>query len=111
MLPKFCVGRYSIYTKANLASDTQEQLAMDNGVLFAAPIPEEGEADGNIIQAAIDQAIAESGEKAITGPSATPWLLTRISELTNGKSLAANVALLKNTALIGMGSRSANFSC
>ncbi|KAL1748462.1 Indigoidine synthase A like protein-domain-containing protein [Schizophyllum fasciatum] len=82
---------------------THWQLGMQNGALFAAPIPEEYEAAGRKIQAAVDQAVAESEANGVArrGKEATPWLLKRVSELTGGSSEASNVALLKNTALIG----------
>lgn len=76
---------------------------MQNGAIFAAPIPEEYEAAGHKIQAAVDQAVAESEANGVArrGKEATPWLLKRVSELTSGSSEASNVALLKNTAFIG----------
>lgn len=76
---------------------------MGNGALIAVPIPEEYEEAGRVIQLAADQAVAESEEKGIDklGKDVTPWLLTRIGELTGGSSLTSNIALLKNTALIG----------
>ncbi|KAK0208059.1 indigoidine synthase A-like protein [Desarmillaria ectypa] len=82
---------------------TQWQLGMDNGILIAAPIPEEHEKMGSSIQKAVDQAVRESEENGMSkrGREVTPWLLARIVELTGGESLNSNVALLKNTALIG----------
>lgn len=76
---------------------------MDNGALIAVPIPEEYEEAGRLIQLAVDEAVAESKEKGIdkSGKDATPWLLQRIGELTKGSSLTSNIALLKNTALVG----------
>ncbi len=76
---------------------------MDNGILIAAPIPEEHEKVGSSIQQAVDQAVRESEENGMSkrGKEVTPWLLSRIVELTGGESLNSNVALLKNTALIG----------
>ncbi|KAG7450569.1 indigoidine synthase A-like protein [Guyanagaster necrorhizus] len=82
---------------------TQWQLDMDNGILIAAPIPEEHEKIGSSIQQAVDQAVRESEENGMSkrGKEVTPWLLSRIVKLTRGESLNSNVALLKNTALIG----------
>lgn len=84
-------------------ADTQWQLGMQNGVLIAVPIPEEYEAVGEKIQLSVNQAVSESEQNGInkSGRDATPWLLNRIAELTKGESLASNIALLKNTALIG----------
>ena len=55
------------------------------------------------IQKAVEQAVAESEVNGMSrrGKEATPWLLGRVLELTKGSSLASNIALLKNTALIG----------
>lgn len=76
---------------------------MENGALIAVPIPEEYEAVGARIQEYVDQAVAESETNGINkkGRDATPWLLTRIGELSKGESLKSNIALLKNTALVG----------
>jgi pseudouridylate synthase / pseudouridine kinase len=76
---------------------------MRNGALIAVPIPPEYEEIGMTIQTAVDQAVAEAEENGVSkrGKEATPWLLTRISELTKGDSLESNIALLKNTALVG----------
>ena len=76
---------------------------MQNGALIAVPIPEEYEATGVEIQKMVDQAVKESEENGVSasGNDATPWLLSRIAELSSGKSLASNVALLKDAALVG----------
>jgi len=82
---------------------THWQLGMKNGALIAVPIPPEFEEAGMSIQKAVDQAVAESEENGISrlGKEATPWLLARVGELTQGTSRASNVALLENTALVG----------
>ncbi|KAK7468849.1 hypothetical protein VKT23_003350 [Stygiomarasmius scandens] len=82
---------------------SQWQLNMDNGALITVPIPEEYEAAGLEIQKAVDQAVAESEQNGVSksGKDATPWLLSRVAELTKGESLKNNIALLKNTALVG----------
>ncbi|KAG6856639.1 hypothetical protein H0H87_002229 [Tephrocybe sp. NHM501043] len=80
----------------------QWQLGMDNGVVFAVPIPNEYEEAGATIQQAVDQAVAESVENGVSklGKDVTPWLLSRVGELTQGTSRASNIALLENTALV-----------
>jgi pseudouridine-5'-phosphate glycosidase/pseudouridine kinase len=82
---------------------THWQLGMSNGALFAVPIPAEYEAVGSALQEAVEQAVRESEEQNISnlGKAVTPWLLNRVGELTQGKSLASNVALVENTALVG----------
>ncbi|KAI6008229.1 indigoidine synthase A-like protein [Pisolithus orientalis] len=82
---------------------THRQLGMTNGALFAVPIPEKYEANGAVIQEAVELAVRESEESGISklGKEVTPWLLKRVGELTQGRSLESNVALVRNTALIG----------
>ncbi|RPD55816.1 indigoidine synthase A-like protein [Lentinus tigrinus ALCF2SS1-6] len=82
---------------------THEQLGMSNGALFAVPIPEQYESVGEQLQRAVEQAVKESEENGVSrrGKEATPWLLKRVGELTAGKSLASNIALIQNTATVG----------
>jgi pseudouridine-5'-phosphate glycosidase/pseudouridine kinase len=83
--------------------DTQWQLGLQNGALIAVPIPHEYETAGEQIQKIVTQAVLESEENGVSrsGKDATPWLLDRVAQLTGGSSLVSNIALLKNTALIG----------
>lgn len=76
---------------------------MQNGALIAVPIPEEYEDMGKEIQEHVNQAVLESEQNGISksGKDATPWLLGRIAELSAGKSLPSNIALLEHTSLVG----------
>lgn len=67
-------------------------MGLQNGALFAAPMPEEFEAQGAEIQAAIERAVQESEANGISkrGKEVTPWLLARVAELTAGKSLQSS---------------------
>ncbi|KAI0825052.1 indigoidine synthase A-like protein [Trametes gibbosa] len=82
---------------------THKQLGMANGTLFAVPIPESYDEVGQELQRAVEQAVQESEANGVSrrGKEATPWLLKRVGELTSGKSLASNIALIENTALVG----------
>ncbi|TFY67141.1 hypothetical protein EVJ58_g1812 [Rhodofomes roseus] len=82
---------------------TQDQLGMKTGVLFGVPIPEQYQAIGEKLQESVEQAVRESEGNGVSklGKEATPWLLKRVGELTAGKSLTSNVALIENTALVG----------
>ncbi|KAG2023534.1 indigoidine synthase A family protein [Coprinopsis cinerea AmutBmut pab1-1] len=81
----------------------QLQLGMKNGMLFAAPIPEQYSVAGELIQQCVNQAVRESEENGVaqSGKDATPWLLGRVLELSKGQSLESNIALLRNNAVIG----------
>jgi pseudouridine-5'-phosphate glycosidase len=52
------------------------------------------------MERAINQAVAEAGAAGVRGQALTPYLLSRIAELTQGESLAANLALLENNAAV-----------
>lgn len=78
----------------------QWQLQM-GGVLIANPIPEDFEMDAAAIEAQIARAIAEADQRGISRKALTPFLLQRIYELTEGKSLIANIALVKHNAAVG----------
>ncbi len=93
---------YRIDTVQELAAafKTQNDLGFNGGMLVTNPIPEEYAMPLDTINAAIDQAIAECGEKGIHGKQTTPFLLARVAELTGGDSLASNIRLVYNNAKI-----------
>jgi pseudouridine-5'-phosphate glycosidase len=72
------------------------QLGLMNGILVTVPVPAADACDPEETEAAIAQATAEAEKAGVHGPAATPWLLRRVVELTDGRSLRANVALLQN---------------
>ncbi|KAM6137596.1 uncharacterized protein FYW35_014046 [Pterocles gutturalis] len=76
-------------------------LGLSSGVLIAVPCPQERAASGQIIEEAIQQALSEARSKGITGKELTPFMLQKISELTDGKSLDSNLALIQNNARVG----------
>ena len=86
---------------ANLI-DARNALRLNSGVLFAVPVPEQYEkATGAEIERCTTQAIREAKRRRISGRDVTPFLLKRIVELSKGKSLSTNIALVKNNAEVG----------
>lgn len=79
----------------------KKRLGLKGGTVVACPIPEEHEIAFEIIDKTIQAALLESREKGISGKRITPFLLDRIKELTEGKSLKANIELVINNALVG----------
>jgi pseudouridine-5'-phosphate glycosidase len=69
--------------------------------LVANPIPVEAEIARAEITPVIEQALAEAAAQGIAAKAVTPFLLNRIYELTDGRSLAANIALVLNNARLG----------
>lgn len=107
-LPAFYV-RDSGYPVPTTAADSCEatrilkawrELDAGNGLLFAVPVPEAEALPADEAERAIAQAVAEADERGIRGNAITPWLLARVVELTDGRSLAANKALLVNNARV-----------
>ena len=80
---------------------TKWQLGLDGGVVVSNPVPEAAAMRNEEIDAIIAQALREAGEQGVKGKSVTPFLLARIKELTGGRSLATNIALVKHNALVG----------
>ncbi|XP_044049278.1 pseudouridine-5'-phosphate glycosidase isoform X4 [Siniperca chuatsi] len=76
-------------------------LGLQSGVLLAVPVPEEHAAAGEQIEEAIQAAVTEASAKGITGRDVTPFILQKVNELTKGKSLEANIALIHNNAKVG----------
>ena len=76
-------------------------LGLRSGVVVAHPIPPEDEIPAAEIGAIIDRALSDLDRLGITGKDATPYLLGRIVEITDGASLTANIALVRNNARLG----------
>ncbi|MCT2538381.1 pseudouridine-5'-phosphate glycosidase [Sedimentimonas flavescens] len=94
--------------KAPLRADTAAQIAeahlmraqlgLNGGQLVASPIPPEAEIAREEIVPVIETALAEAAARGIAAKAVTPFLLQRIFELTDGRSLASNIALVLNNA-------------
>ena len=93
---------YRIDTEQELAQAfrVQNELGLGSGMLVTNPIPEEYAMPLDVINAAIDRAIAECDEKGIHGKDTTPFLLARVAELTGGNSLASNIRLVYHNAAL-----------
>jgi pseudouridine-5'-phosphate glycosidase len=80
---------------------TKWDLGLKGGILIANPIPEEYALDKAYIDKAIEDALYEAEKRNIKGKEITPFLLDKIKDLTQGKSLKANIELVKNNAHVG----------
>lgn len=83
------------------AAKAQWELGLQGGILLTNPIPESDSMDEEKINLAIEKALVEAEEKGIHGKETTPFLLSKVLEVTEGKSLEANIALVKNNARLG----------
>lgn len=77
---------------------TRELFDNHGGVLVANPVPEEAEIGREEMAVHIDAAIRAAEADKITGKAVTPYVLSKIFELTGGKSLDTNIALVRNNA-------------
>lgn len=91
---------YRLDSAAEIAAivHTQSQLGLRGGILVANPVPIESEADRETVDAAIEQALQEAETEQVQGKRLTPFLLSRLFDLTAGTSLVTNIALVENNA-------------
>ena len=80
---------------------TKWQLGLSGGVVVANPVPEAHAMPKAEIDAMTEQALREADEQGVCGKAVTPFLLARIKQLTGGRSLDTNIALVKNNAVLG----------
>ena len=107
-LPAFYTRRsgfsvdYEIDSPEELAKvfKVQRDLGLKGGVLVTNPIPEQYAMDFDVINKAIDEAIAESRKEGIKGKATTPYLLAKVKDLTGGDSLDSNIRLVFNNAAL-----------
>ena len=91
---------YEVDSPAELAKVfcTSQSLALKSGILVANPIPEQYSMDHEVINKAIEEALAEADRLKIHGKEITPFLLDKIQKITSGDSLEANIQLVYNNA-------------
>ncbi|WP_371038393.1 pseudouridine-5'-phosphate glycosidase [Rhodosalinus sp. FB01] len=83
------------------AHRTRAALGLAGGQLVANPVPDEAEIPAEEIAPLIARAAAEIAARGVTGKAVTPALLARLLELTDGRTLEANAALVLNNARLG----------
>ena len=80
---------------------TKWQLGLNGGVVVANPVPQADAMPKTEIDAMTEQALREAEAQGVNGKAVTPFLLARIKQLTGGRSLDTNIALVKNNAVLG----------
>lgn len=91
---------FRVDSTADLAKALQAKWNMDlkGGVVIANPIPEAFSMSKDLIDSAIEQALAEAELQGVRGKEVTPFLLAKIEQLTGGESLHSNIQLVLNNA-------------
>ena len=92
------VGGDRVVPRLVLVGRDAQKLA--TGILVTVPVPVADELPRELAERAIAQAVADANTKGIAGKALTPFLLARVSELTAGRSRAANTSLLNNNARV-----------
>jgi pseudouridine-5'-phosphate glycosidase len=78
----------------------QRSLGLHGGVLFCVPIPESAAIPAAEMEAVIERAVRDTEAAGIHGPAATPAVLSKVAELTEGRSVVANLALIEHDASV-----------
>jgi pseudouridylate synthase len=107
-LPAFYSRQSGLKTDARADSPTEaasyvrarDALGINSAILITVPVPAQREVPANVLQTALDRALAEASDAQVAGRELTPFLLKRLAELTEGATLSANVALLENNARV-----------
>ena len=84
---------------ANLMA-TKWSMGLKGGIVVANPIPKSSEIIASEIAPVIQKAVAEAAKQNISGKNVTPFLLAKLAEVTGGRSLKANLALVKHNAAL-----------
>ena len=79
---------------------TKWDLSIEGGLLVTNPIPKTFELEFAMMNEAINEAIIEADKEKIKGKEITPYLLSKVNEITQGKSLNANIKLIQNNAAL-----------
>lgn len=79
----------------------KNDLKIDGGVVIANPVPKEHELPKSYIDGIIEEAVKEAKAQGISGKDSTPFLLGKIVEKSEGKSLNTNIKLVENNAVLG----------
>lgn len=87
--------------QAAAAINAKYDLGLSGGMLVACPVPAEYEMPFDEMEKIISQALRECDEQGIKGKRITPFILSRVKDLTGGESLEANIKLVLNNADIG----------
>lgn len=78
----------------------RDELEMRNAILVTVPVPTEFEIPNSDLEAMLAEALKAAAQKGIKGKEITPFLLSQMSERSEGRTLAANIALLENNAKV-----------
>jgi pseudouridine-5'-phosphate glycosidase len=91
---------HRVESAAEVAAVLSNRTRPASGVLVGVPIPEADELDPVELDTVLTEALADCDAAAITGAAVTPFVLGRIAQVTDGRSIPANLALAENNARV-----------
>ncbi|WP_096188156.1 pseudouridine-5'-phosphate glycosidase [Evansella halocellulosilytica] len=80
---------------------TKWDLGLRGGAVVGNPVPESAELPAELISSMIENALKEAEEQGISGKDTTPFLLARLKDMSEGKTLTTNIALVEHNAYVG----------
>jgi pseudouridine-5'-phosphate glycosidase len=83
--------------------DLQWSLGLEGGAVVANPVDASAEIPAAEMSGYIETAVAEAAARGIAGKAVTPFILARLVEITNGRSLRTNIALVQSNARLAAG--------
>ncbi|HYI23706.1 MAG TPA: pseudouridine-5'-phosphate glycosidase [Candidatus Limnocylindrales bacterium] len=93
-------GSVADATEAARVAAAHWELNLESGLVISVPLPADAALSREVADAAAAQAVADSDAAGVHGPAATPFVLKRIAEITDGRSVQANLALIENNARV-----------
>jgi pseudouridine-5'-phosphate glycosidase len=91
---------HRVETAGEVARVAASLTRPDSGLLLTVPIPEADELDAAELDGVLVAALAECEASGITGAAVTPYVLGRIVDATEGRSVPANLSLAENNAVV-----------
>jgi pseudouridine-5'-phosphate glycosidase len=78
----------------------KQEVGLGGGLLVAVPVPADAEFEASEAEMAVQAALAEADAQGVTGKDVTPFVLASVAHRTEGRSVQANLALLRNNARV-----------
>jgi pseudouridine-5'-phosphate glycosidase len=78
----------------------QQALEFQRALLVTVPVPQEFEVPSEILEATLNQVLGQAKREQVAGRELTPFLLSRMAQISGGRTLEANIALLENNARV-----------
>jgi pseudouridine-5'-phosphate glycosidase len=79
---------------------SQRRLGLDTGILVTVPLPDDIALPADEVAAAVEQAEVEAHAAGVRGPASTPFVLSRVADITGGRSVEANLEIIKRDAAV-----------